>query len=169
MNRIVKDIEMDDIFVKSYMKGLQNSTDESKLSKFYGGSENVKSYTLFFGLIGLLFALYIAYTGPKLNDFVLLFIRFMTFMMIVTTIISLLLYVRTGKNVANNQRKAVMNILGIETSHFEKILQDIIMIVATVLILIIAIKGNKADKMVFHLYGVTAIVQFVNALYLLYF
>ena len=33
MNRIVKDIEMDDIFVKSYMKGLQNSTDESKISK----------------------------------------------------------------------------------------------------------------------------------------
>ena len=38
---------MDDIFVKSYMKGLQNSTDESKISKFYGGSENVKSYGLF--------------------------------------------------------------------------------------------------------------------------
>ena len=34
MNRIIKDIEMDDIFVKSYMKGLQNSTDESKIRNF---------------------------------------------------------------------------------------------------------------------------------------
>jgi hypothetical protein len=160
---------MENTFVKSYMKGLDNSSDESRLRQFYGGNDNFKSVTLFFMVIGLLFALYIAYTGPRLNDFVLLFVRFMTFMMIVGTIISLLLYVKTGRNIANNQRKVVLNILGVETSHLEKILQDIIMVVSTVLILIIAIKGNNADKMVFHLYGVTAMVQFVNALYLLYY
>ena len=89
--------------------------------------------------------------------------------MIITTIISLLLYVRTGRNVSSNQRKAIMNILGIETSHFEKNNSRHLDGNRNSININYIIKGNKANKMVFHLYGVIAVINFVNSLYLLYF
>ena len=68
----------------------------------------------------------------------------------------------------NKNNKMIRNVLGVETTYPEKILQEIIMIVHSVLIVIIALNGKKADKSVFHFFAVTSIISFVNSLYLLY-
>lgn len=158
------------LFIDAYIRGLTSNKSEKErmLKEVYGGKSGTRTVLLFINIIMLMFVLYIAYTGPKLNIFGLLLIRFWAFMMVIGTFISLLLYINTGRNLQKNEQNAVMNVLGIKTTYVEKIIQDLLMVVGTVLLLIIAVKGNKANKVVFHSYGVTGVIGFLYSLYLFY-
>ena len=158
---------MSNVFGKKYVNSLDLGEERNSVI-----TEKVKHIVMGVLLVSLLFALYIGYVGPKINPLALLFVRILAIIIILQTIASFLLYLTTGVNIAKNKmnedNKMIRNVLGVETTYPEKILQEIIMIVHSVLIVIIALNGKKADKSVFHFFAVTSIVSFVNSLYLLY-
>ena len=158
---------MSNVFGKKYVNSLDLGEERNSVI-----TPQVKHLVMGFLLVSLLFALYVGYVGPKINPVALLFVRIMAILIIIQTITSFLLYLTTGvnveKNKLNNSNKMIQNVLGVKTTYIEKILQEILMIVQSVLVVIIAINGKKADKSVFHFFSITAVVSFVNSLYLLY-
>ena len=158
---------MSNVFGKKYVNSLDLGEERNSVI-----TSEIKKFIMVVLSISLLFALYVGYVGQKINPVALLFIRILAIVIILQTIGSFLLYLTTGVNVEKNKmnknNKMIRNVLGVETTYPEKILQEIIMIVHSVLIVIIALNGKKADKSVFHFFAVTSIISFVNSLYLLY-
>ena len=153
---------MSNAFVKGYLNSL-------KKREYHGGSDKLKNSTLIGALVGLSLALYVAHQGPKINDLVLLLIKISAFGTILLTLISLLLYVKSGINLVENSEEKVLNVLGIKTTRLEKIFQEVLMVLQSILVLMLAINGRKNSKLVFQMYGIVALVGFGYQIYLLYF
>lgn len=162
---------MSNVYSKKYLDSLDLNANNNKNRK-YEGLPGIKKYMVMVMSLSLVFALYVGYVGPKINPLALLFVRIMGILVILQTVGSLLLYINTGVNVAqkeiNNGNRMIQNILGVKTTYLEKILQEVLMILKSVLVVIIAIRGKAAHPSVFHFFALTALVSYANGLYLLY-
>ena len=86
---------MSDVFAKLYLKDfkIQKKSKSTNFSKF------IKSFMLIGGVLNLFFALFILIMAPKINDVMFLIFKMSAFFIAFFTIISLLLYIQTGKNI----------------------------------------------------------------------
>ena len=116
--------------------------------------------SLFGSMLGLAFSLYVAYKGPEIGNKMLMFLRALIVIGVILFLAISVINFINKRNPDIQKKYKMTNIINSETSDLISYIQKFLIIIQFILLVMIAVKGQKNKKLVFQLYGIASLVGF---------